>query len=175
VVVNFSHKGSFFRVCIAAPFCVLEFNRLKTACCEKWRLWPLVCFFKMSNGTVTGFLQGGSPMADRVPSEIRVPETLMADVCNDLKRKQELLAAANRCLADEKSYRFFSHLSSLARMPADRKMELLEQMEAMSLYSEEEMGAIRRLVLTDGALAFKDLVDMVRDIRVEQEIEAMLR
>ena len=114
-------------------------------------------------------------MADRVPTEIRIPETLMADVCDDLKRKQELLKAASRCLADEKSYRFFCHLSSLARMPVDQKMELLEQMETMNSYSEEEMGAIRRLVLTDGALAFKDLVDMVRDIRVEQEIEAMLR
>jgi len=114
-------------------------------------------------------------MADRVPTELRVPETLMADVCDDLKRKQKLLAAANRCLADEKSYRFFSHLSKLARMPVDRKMELLGQMETKHLYSEEEMGAIRRLVLTDGALAFKDLVDMVRDIRIEQEIETMLR
>ena len=114
-------------------------------------------------------------MEDRMPTEIRVPETLMANVCNDLKRKQELLAAANRCLADEKSYRFFSHLSKLARMPVDRKMELLEQMETKHLYSEEEMVAIRRLVLTDGALAFKDLVDMVRDIRIGQEIEAMLR
>lgn len=114
-------------------------------------------------------------MADRVPTEIQVPETLMADVCDDLKRKQELLAAANRCLADEKSYRFFAHLSSLARLPADKKMHLLEQMETMGLYSEEERGAIERLVLSDGAVAFKDLVDMVREIRVEQEIESMLQ
>jgi hypothetical protein len=29
--------------------------------------------------------------------------------------------------------------------------------------------------LGDGAKAFKDLVDLVRDIRVEQEIDAMLK
>lgn len=114
-------------------------------------------------------------MAERLPTDIQVPETLMADVCDDLKRKQELLAAANRCLENEKSYRFFCHLSTLARMPVDTKMHMLEQMETMGLYSEEERGAIRRLVLTDGALAFKDLVDMVRDIRVEQEIDAMMQ
>ena len=114
-------------------------------------------------------------MADHVPTDIQVPETLMADVRNDLKRKQELLAAANRCLDDEKSYRFFCPLSSLARLPADKKMHLLEQMETLGFYSEEERGAIERLVLSDGAVAFKDLVDMVREIRIEQEIELLLQ
>lgn len=102
-------------------------------------------------------------------------QALMIDVCDDLKRKKELLSAACRCLADERSYRFFCHLSSVATLPKDERDALLEQLEDMGEYSEHEFGAIRRLVKGDGAKAFKDLVDLVRDIRVEQEIDAMLK
>lgn len=94
---------------------------------------------------------------------------------DDLKRKQELISAACRCLEDERSYRFFCHLSSLSEMNIERKEQLLNQLDMMGEYKSYEMDAIRRLVLGDGAVAFKDLVDLVRDIRVEQEIDAMLR
>lgn len=99
----------------------------------------------------------------------------MTQVRDDLKRKKELLAAACRCLADERSYRFFCHLSSVANLPDEERHLLLDQLETTADYTEHEAGAIRRLVLGDGAKAFKDLVDLVRDIRVEQEIACMLK
>ena len=90
--------------------------------------------------------------------------TFMTDVRDDLKRKKELLAAGCRCLSDERSYRFFCHLSSVADFPQDEREDLLDQLATMAAYTEHEFGAIRRLVLGDGAKAFKDLVDLVRDI-----------
>ena len=102
-------------------------------------------------------------------------QAFMSDIRDDLKRKKELLAAACRCLSDERSYRFFCHLSSVASLPEDERGHLLDELEGMAEYTEDEFGAIRRLVLGDGAKAFKDLVDLVRDIRVEQEIDAMLK
>ncbi|MFT5365391.1 MAG: hypothetical protein ACI8V2_000328 [Candidatus Latescibacterota bacterium] len=102
-------------------------------------------------------------------------ENFMIGVRDDLKRKKELLSAACRCLSDERSYRFFCHLSSVAHLPEDERGDLLDQLATMADYTEHEFGAIRRLVLGDGAKAFKDLVDLVRDIRVEQEIDAMLK
>jgi hypothetical protein len=102
------------------------------------------------------------------------PPTFMTDIRDDLKRKQELLSAACRCLADERSYRFFCHLSSVASLPEEERRELLDQLSTMADYTDHEFEAISRLVLGEGAKAFKDLVDLVRDIRVEQEIEAML-
>lgn len=117
-------------------------------------------------------------MADHPLFLSNVPKAsplLMTNIRDDLKRKKELLSAACRCLADERSYRFFCHLSSVANLPEEERGDLLDQLETMGEYSEHEFGAIRRLVLGEGAKAFKDLVDLVRDIRVEQEIEAMLK
>ncbi|MBT3601463.1 MAG: hypothetical protein HOE48_11180 [Candidatus Latescibacteria bacterium] len=112
------------------------------------------------------------PIMSKIPLK---PPTFMTDVRDDLKRKKELLSAACRCLADERSYRFFCHLSSAANLPEEERTGLLDQLETMAEYTEHELGAIKRLVLGDGAKAFKDLVDLVRDIRVEQEIESMLK
>lgn len=103
-----------------------------------------------------------------------VRPALLTELRGDLKRKQELLSAACRCLEHEPSYRFFCHLSAMSEMASAQREDLLDQLEAVGAYRDYEMEAIRRLVQNDGAAAFKDLVDLVRDIRIEQEIEAMV-
>lgn len=100
---------------------------------------------------------------------------LGAGVREDLRHKQELLAAACRCLEDEQSYRFFDTLASLSRMAPDRKALYLDFLETMGEYQAHELAAIRRLIAGEGATAFKDLVDLVRDIRVQHEIDTMMR
>jgi len=107
-------------------------------------------------------------------THIRTPMSLEA-VRQDLKHKQELISAACRCLNDEHAYRFFCHLASLSGRSEEHKTEILAQLDALGKYHKQELGAIRRLVMSDGASAFKALVDLVRDIRVEQEIEAMVQ
>ena len=61
-------------------------------------------------------------------------------------------------------------LDSLSQLPEDAKKAYLEDIELHGTYDDEEMGALRRLIVDGGAHAFKHLVDVVRDIRVQQEI-----
>jgi|GEM_PF-1379472 hypothetical protein len=100
--------------------------------------------------------------------------SLNANLRADLKRKQALLSSACKCLDDEKSYAFFELLASLSRLEKGSKREWLDFLQTTGGYDDSEMGAITRLVMGEGATAFKGVVDMVRDIRVQQEIEAML-
>ncbi len=100
---------------------------------------------------------------------------LGADIRYDLKRKQELFATACRCLDDELTYRFFNTLATLGQMDPDVKAEFLNFLETTGDYDAEELAAIRRLVMGEGAVAFKELLDLVWEIRVQQEIEAMVR
>lgn len=97
------------------------------------------------------------------------------DLLGDLRRKQELLAAACRCLDDHRHYLFFDNLAALARRAPAEKARFLDSLEALEAYSDHEIGVIRRLVMQGGAIAFKELVDLVREIRIQQEIEAMLQ
>jgi len=110
------------------------------------------------------------------PHETCVPSGQVLDnhVRQDLRRKQELLSAACRCLDDEQSYRFFDTLASVAQLALPEKTQYLAFLEASGEYGANEMEAVRRLISGEGAAAFRDLVDMVRDIRVKQEIDAMV-
>jgi hypothetical protein len=93
----------------------------------------------------------------------------------ELKSKHKLLSAAKRCLEDEKCYRFFTLLDGLSQLPEDDKKAYIEDIAMHGAYDDEEIGALRRLIVDGGAHAFKHLVDVVRDIRVKQEIDSMLK
>ncbi|MDA0748836.1 MAG: hypothetical protein O2954_20145 [bacterium] len=97
-----------------------------------------------------------------------------AGILDDLQRKQELLAAACKCLEDHRYYVFFENLAELSRKSPEERELLLDSLEMMEEYNGHELGVIRRLVTGDGAAAFKDLVEVVREIRIEREIEGML-
>ena len=101
-------------------------------------------------------------------------QVLDPSILDDLKNKQTLMEAACRCLENERSYRFFCHLSSLSRLDEMERERILNYLEATGDFESFELEAIRRLVTSDVARAFKDLVDLARDIRIEQEIDAML-
>ncbi len=105
----------------------------------------------------------------------RALPVLDADILDDLKRKQELLSAACRCLNDHRSYLFFDRMAALARQASHKKEQFLNSLETLGAYEAYELATIRRLVMEGGAIAFKELVDQVRGIRVQQEIETMVR
>ena len=69
---------------------------------------------------------------------------------------------------------FFDHLAALSEQPDAKKERLLGALETLGEYDEGECAVIRRLVTQGGAVAFKELVDMVREIRVQREIGVML-
>ena len=103
-----------------------------------------------------------------------VGQALAGRFRTDLKSKTKLLAAAQRCLDDERCYKFFDMLASIAELHEDVRTGYLEEITSTGDYDEDEMAALRRLILEGGAAAFKHLVDVVRDIRVHQEIDQML-
>ncbi len=96
------------------------------------------------------------------------------EILDDLRKKQELLSAACRCLDDHRFYMFFDRLASVACKPDPERALFLREAGASGLYNEHEMGVIERLITQDGAVAFKDLVDHIREIRLQQEIDSML-
>lgn len=97
------------------------------------------------------------------------------EILDDLRKKQELLSAACRCLSDHRFYVFFDRLAAVAKRPEPDRRLFLREVAASGLYNEYEVGVIERLVTREGAVAFKELVDHIREIRVQQEIEGMLR
>jgi hypothetical protein len=101
-------------------------------------------------------------------------KVLDPSILDDLKNKQALMEAACRCLENERSYRFFCHLSALSQLDEMEQERIFNSLDATGDFEAFELEAVRRLVSSDAARSFKDLVDLVRDIRVEQEIDAML-
>ncbi len=101
--------------------------------------------------------------------------TLPSRFGTELKSKHKLLSAAKRCLEDEKCYRFFALLDALSRLPEEAKRAYLDDIALHGTYDDVELGALRRLIVDGGAHAFKTLVDVVRDIRVHQEIDSMVK
>ncbi len=54
-------------------------------------------------------------------------------------------------------------------------MKFLDTLQGSGEYRAFEIGAIRRLVMGEGATAFREVVDLVRDIRIRQEIQMMVQ
>ena len=92
----------------------------------------------------------------------------------DLKSKTKLLFAAQRCLDDERCYKFFDLLASISELAPELRSSYLEEITSTGDYDDEEIAALKRLLLEGSATVFKNFVDMVRDIRVQQEIDQML-
>jgi len=103
-----------------------------------------------------------------------VGQALAGRFRTDLRSKTKLLSAAQRCLEDERCYRFFDMLASISTQPPELRSSYLEEITTTGDYDEGEMAALERLLLEGGATAFKHFVDVVRDIRIQQEIEQMI-
>ncbi len=103
-----------------------------------------------------------------------VGQALAGRFRTDLKSKTQLLSAAQRCLEDERCYKFFDMLAAISELSDEVRTGYLEEITSTGDYDEDEMAALKRLLLDGGAAAFKHLVDVVRDIRVQQEIEQLI-
>ena len=103
-----------------------------------------------------------------------VGQALAGRFRTDLKSKTKLLSAAQRCLDDERSYKYFDMQETIYELHEEVSTSYLEEITSTGDYDEQEMAALKRLLLEGGASAFKHLVDVVRDIRIKQEIEQMV-
>ena len=89
--------------------------------------------------------------------------------------EERLAVIVDRCLESEAAYRLFERLGAIARLPMDERLAYIARVRDSGLYAEEELHAIERLVVTGTASSFKEVIDQVREERVQHEIERLTR
>ena len=89
--------------------------------------------------------------------------------------EEKLAVIVDRCLESEAAYKLFERLGAIARLPMEDRLAYIARVRDSGLYSEEEVHAVERLVLTGTASSFKEVIDQVREERVQHEIERLTR
>lgn len=79
-----------------------------------------------------------------------------------------------RCLESEPAYQLFDLLGALSQLDVGTKLHYLELVRESGVYTEEEIQAIGRLILSGTAQYFKDMVDKVREEQIRCEIDEIL-
>lgn len=90
-------------------------------------------------------------------------------------REERLAAIVDRCLQSEAAYRLFEKLGAIARLPMEERLAYVARVRDSGWYTEEEVYAIERLVVSGTASSFGEVVDQVRQERVHHEIERLTR
>ena len=89
--------------------------------------------------------------------------------------EERLAVIVDRCLESEAAYKLFERLGAIARLPMEDRLAYIARVRDSGQYSEEEVHAVERLVLTGTASSFKEVIDQVREERVQHEIERLTR
>ena len=89
-------------------------------------------------------------------------------------RNERLAYIVERCLESPAAYKLFDMLASISDLDKDAKLEYMELVKDSGAYSDEEISAIERLIVSGAARYFKGVIDQVREEQVACEIEAML-
>ena len=88
-------------------------------------------------------------------------------------KNEQLALIVDRCLESEAAYKLFDMLGAIAQLDMDAKLEYMELVREAGVYSEEEIHAIGRLILSGAAHYFKEVIDHVREEQVKREIEEL--
>jgi len=91
-----------------------------------------------------------------------------------LTRNERLAHIVERCLESSAAYKLFDMLASIADLEKDAKLEYMELVKDSGVYSEEEINAIERLIISGAARYFKEAIDQVREEQIQREIESMV-
>ena len=89
-------------------------------------------------------------------------------------KNERLAYIVERCLESPAAYKLFDMLASISDLDKDAKSEYMELVKDSGAYSDEEISAIDRLIVSGAARYFKEAIDQVREEQVQCEIEAML-
>jgi len=89
-------------------------------------------------------------------------------------RNERLASIVERCLESSAAYKLFDMLASIAKLDLEDKLEYMELVRNSGAYTDEEIHAIERLILSGAALYFKEVIDQVREEQVQREIDTML-
>ena len=87
---------------------------------------------------------------------------------------ERLASIVDRCLESEAAYKLFDMLGAVSRLEMGDRMEYIELVKDSGLYTDEEINAIERLIVSGSAGYFKDVIDQVREEQVRQEINELL-
>ncbi len=93
---------------------------------------------------------------------------------NATARNEQLAVIIDRCLESEAAYKLFEMLGAIAQLDMDDKLEYMELVREAGVYSEEEIHAIGRLIISGAAHYFKEVIDQVREEQVTREIEELM-
>lgn len=87
---------------------------------------------------------------------------------------ERLASIVDRCLESEAAYKLFDMLGAVSRLEMGDRMEYIELVKDSGLYTDEEINAIERLIVSGTAGYFKDVIDQVREEQVRREINELL-
>ena len=87
---------------------------------------------------------------------------------------ERLASIVDRCLESEAAYKLFDMLGAVSRPEMGDRMEYIELVKDSGLYTDEEINAIERLIVSGSAGYFKDVIDQVREEQVRREINELL-
>ena len=90
-------------------------------------------------------------------------------------RNEQLAVIVDRCLESEAAYKLFDMLGTIAQLDIEARMEYMELVKQAGVYSEEEVQAIGRLIISGTAHYFKEVIDRVREEQVMQEIDELIK
>lgn len=89
-------------------------------------------------------------------------------------RNERLAYIVERCLESQAAYKLFDMLAAISDLDKDAKVEYMGLVKDSGAYSEEEISAIERLIISGTARYFKQVIDQVREEHVQREIDDML-
>jgi hypothetical protein len=90
-------------------------------------------------------------------------------------REERLAAVVERCLESEAAYKLFERLGAIARLPIEDRLAYVARVRDSGWYTEDEVHAIERLVVSGTAKSFQEVIDQIREERVQHEIERLTR
>ena len=89
-------------------------------------------------------------------------------------RNERLALIVDRCLESEAAYKLFDMLSSVAQLDIEAKLEYIDLIRESGVYSQDEIHALERLIISGAAQYLKEVIDQVRDEQVQREIDSLV-
>jgi len=89
-------------------------------------------------------------------------------------KNEKLALIVDRCLESEAAYKLFDMLGAVSQLDMDAKVEYMELVKDSGAYSQDEIDALERLIISGSAHYFKEVIDQVRDEQVQREIEQLV-
>lgn len=89
-------------------------------------------------------------------------------------RNERLALIVDRCLESEAAYKLFDMLGAVSQLEVEAKLKYVELVRESGMYSDDEISAIERLVLSGTAQYLKEAIDQVRDEQIQREIAELV-